>query len=170
MRRRFAVWLFHALFFHADVSTAPPRTAEYLLAWTIICWSATVLVCSGSMNGPAYHYMIVIARERFWGSFGVCFGLLRIAALIINGSWHRTPLLRFAGAMTGMVWWVMVGGLFLLAVRSNAEPFPMLGAYPVLAFFEAYSCYRCGQDARAMRSLSLAPSRGPVATGGSNGD
>ena len=164
----FMLWLFRALFYHADTQCSPTRAVEYMLAWCIICWSGTTFVFADVMAGPAYVYMMALAPEKMWGAFGVSFGLLRVSALIVNGSWRRTPILRFIGAGAGFIWWVTIGGLFWQAVRHGAQPFPMLGAYPVLAFFEAYSCNRCGQDAKAMNSLSMAP-RGPVALGGSRG-
>lgn len=160
--RLFLLWLFRALFFHADSERSPTRAVEYLLAWCITCWSATIFLFAGTMDGPSYLYIREVAAESVWGAFGIGFGVLRISALIINGAWRRTPLLRFVGAMSGFMWWITIGGLFYLGVKSGAQPFPMLGCYPVLAFFEGYSCFRCGQDAKAMRSLSFAP-RGPVA-------
>lgn len=165
----FMLWFFRALFFHADTRCSPTRAVEYLLAWCIIFWSGTTFIFSSVMSGPAYTFMIALAPEKTWGAAGVAFGVLRVAALIINGSWRRTPILRFIGAGAGFIWWVTVGGLFWLGVRHGAAPFPMLGAYPVLAFFEAYSCHRCGQDACAMNSLSMAPRVGRLLPGDNRG-
>lgn len=162
---RFPFWLFRALFYHADLSSAPQRAVEYLLAWCIIGWSSSTFIFGGVMNGPVYAAMLAIAPEGVWGSFGICFGGMRIVALIVNGSWRRTPLFRFAGAAVGMMWWYTIFGLFLLDVRHGAQPFPMLCAYPVFVLFELLSCFRCGFDAKAMRSFSFAPRIEPVARG-----
>ena len=156
-------WLFQTLMLRGERHQSPTRQVEYLLAWCIICWSATTFVFGAVMTGPAYVYMIAIAPEKTWGMFGILFGMARVLALIVNGRWHRTPLLRFICAMAGLIWWLMVGGLFYLGVKNGAAPFPMLGAYPVLAYFEGRSCYRCGQDAKSQQSFSPASPRSPVA-------
>lgn len=139
---------------------APTRHAESLLAWLIIGWSLVMVGFDGSMTGRAYVFFAAVAPLHVLGSIGVLLGTARIVAIIINGRWRRTPLIRLIGAASGLMWWTAVTVLFWVAVvRDGLMPFPMLGGYPVLIMFEVVSCYRCGQDAYAMRSLSPAPPR-----------
>jgi len=61
-------------------------------------------------------------------------GILRIIALIINGSWKRTPIIRAVGAVTGAVFFTLL----------------FLGGYlPAIVFAVAdvYSGYKAGYDA-----------------------
>ena len=62
-------------------------------------------------------------------------GILRILALIINGSWKRTPIVRAIGAITGAIFFTLLflGG-YLPAI--------------VFAIADVYSGYKAGYDAR----------------------
>jgi len=78
---------------------------------------------------------------------------MRILALAINGGWNRTPVLRFFGALIGMMWWITLFYLYTTAMRAGAQVFPSILFYPIFSAFEAYSLIRCGQDAHAMDAL-----------------
>jgi hypothetical protein len=146
MLRSISWSLAHALFRHAASEKYPTRTVEHMLAWMVLVWSAAVAVPGNMMQGPSFQYLLVIAGEPFWGWTGIALGSLRLAALYINGNWRRTPLLRFVGAMSGLVWWLILSALYGLAIQNGAGDFPMRYVLFVFIFFEAYSCYRCGQD------------------------
>ncbi|UFW75219.1 hypothetical protein [Bradyrhizobium sp. WU425] len=146
MDRSLSRKLAHAFFRHAAYEKYPTRTVEHMLAWMILVWSASVAVPGNMMRGPTYQYLLAIAGEGFWGWTGVGLGVLRLVALYINGNWRRTPVLRFVGAMSGLVWWLILSALYGLAVQNGAPDFPMRYVLVVFIFFEAYSCYRCGQD------------------------
>lgn len=144
--RSLSEMLAYALFRYAASERYPTRTVEHMLAWMIIVWSAAVVMPGNMMQGPNYQYLLAIADERFWGWSGIVLGAQRLIALYINGNWRRTPILRFVGAMTGMVWWLILSALYGLGVQNGAPDFPMRYVFIVFIFFEGYSCFRCGQD------------------------
>jgi hypothetical protein len=72
--------------------------------------------------------------------------------------------------LLGLIWWLTIGILFYMAIALGYPAFPNIFNYFVLAFFEGYSCYRCGQDAKVMHSLSGRPERSPVAYASAPGD
>ena len=129
------------------------RAVEYMLAWLMIGWGVAVLLPGDILIGPTSKYLLTIASEPAWGVMAITVGSLRLMALIINGSWRRSPLLRLFGAVCGLMWWIWQGGIYWSAVSQGAPPFPNLSIYPVFVFFEGYSCFRCGQDARVQDSL-----------------
>lgn len=145
----------YALFRHAASERYPTRTVEHMLAWMIVVWSGAVAWPGSMMQGPSYQYLLVIAPEAFWGVTGVAIGSLRLLALYINGNWRRTPVLRFVGAMAGLVWWLILAALYWLAIQNGAPDFPMRYVFTVFMFFEGYSCFRCGQDHAAARSQGV---------------
>jgi hypothetical protein len=143
------------------------RAVEYMLAWLMLSWGVVVLLPGGVLVGPTSKYFLEIASEVSWGLSAVVIGGVRLAALVINGAWKRTPLLRFAGAAIGLVWWAFLGSVYLVAIQRGAPPFPNMSIYPVFVFFEAYSCYRCGQDAAIQGSFTA--TRSPNLESGSHG-
>lgn len=129
------------------------RAVEYMLTWLLVGWGITVLLPGDVMRGPTTKIFLGIATEMTWGFIAVSIGGGRLIALVINGAWRRSPLLRFAGASLGLMWWVGLGTVYWIAVSRGDPPFPNLSIYPIFVFFEAYSCFRCGQDAASQDSF-----------------
>jgi hypothetical protein len=132
------------------------RAVEYLLAMLQLAWGLAVLTPFVKLDGANYRTLIALAPEVVWGNFAVAIGACRLAALIINGRWRRTPLLRAIGAAIGLVWWIVLGGLFVIAVNDGAPAFPFMFGYPVFILFEFFSMYRCGIDMHEMGALTRA--------------
>lgn len=135
-----------AAFKHAMAEKYPTRSVEYMLAWMMIAWSARVLWPGAIMIGPTYRYLLALAPETTWGWLGLLVGFSRLYALLRNGGWKQSALLRFIGALMGLNFWLVLMALYSAAVDGGAPDFPQRWVYPVFMFFEAYSCYRCGQD------------------------
>lgn len=137
----------------------PTRTVEHMLAWMILAWSGSLLWPGHLMVGPQYKYLVTVLPEHLWGLGGVVLGALRLVALYLNGNWRRSPGLRFLGAMTGMIWWLILYALYWVAVQRGATDFPMRYVFVVMICFEAYSCYRCGQDHASPKARDAAHAR-----------
>jgi hypothetical protein len=120
------------------------RAVEYMLALLQLAWGLAVVSPLVTLSGPNYRTLTAIAPEVVWGNFAIAIGGLRLAALIINGQWRRTPLLRAIGAGCGVMWWIVLGGLYVIAANEGA---------PVVIFFEFFSMYRCGIDIHEMGAL-----------------
>jgi hypothetical protein len=146
MTRTFAGHLAWIFFRHAASERYPTRTVEHMLAWMILVWSYSVAMPGQMLTGPTFAYLLAIAPEEAWGACGMFIGAARLVALYLNGNWRRSPGLRLIGAMFGMIWWVVVSALWWLAIMQGAQDFPMRKVAFVFIFFEAYSCFRCGQD------------------------
>lgn len=140
--RHASLWLFR----FSAAERYPTRTVEHMLAWMMMVWGGSLLLPGKMLAGPQYEYLVALAGEHVWGSLGVAFGAMRLVALVLNGSWRRSPGLRFLGAMTGMIWWIILSALYWVAIQRGAPDFPMRYDFGVFVMFEAYSCYRCGQD------------------------
>lgn len=143
------------------------RAVEYMLAWMMLGWGLVVGWWPGDvMVGPTFATLIGIMSEQSWANVAVTVGTLRLVALIVNGSWRRTPLLRFVGAACGMLWWSLLGALYWGSVINGATAFPNLAIYPIAVFFEGYSCYRCGHDANVQKSIGAKRTTSMLESGG----
>lgn len=154
MTRLFAFSVAWKLFQHAARERYPTRSVEYLLAWAMIAWGLQSLWGIHVLGSQTYRHLTVIAPEFVWTIGSSIVGVARIYALICNGGWKRSPLLRFIGATIGLIWWLILFALLSAAVAGGAADTPTRLFYPVFIFFEAYSCFRCGQDHAAMVSKS----------------
>lgn len=138
-----------------------------MLAWLMVAWGGYVFMATGTIDGEIYKYMRVFATLSHWGALGFATGIYRLVFLAINGMWRRTPIFRFVGCMLGMMWWLVLFGAFYAAIQDGARSFPAMIMYPVFIYFEGLSCFRCGQDAQTLRSLSrtTAPDAGAPPSG-----
>lgn len=165
MTRTLSANLALLLFRVAGSERQPTRQVEYLLAWSGLIWSLAVLKPGRILAGAQYEYLLAIAPEVLWGMVGVMLGVLRLVALAINGAWRRTPGLRFIGGATGLIWWLVLAALYSLAVQKGAADFPMRHVLGVFIYYEAFSCYRCGQD----HAAAVAAARRECRTGAEGG-
>lgn len=148
MTRNIAARLATMLIGHVARERYPTRSVEYMLAWMLVAWSFMVALPGAMLQGSQYQYMTLFMPEAAWAAIGITVGALRLFALIRNGSWSRSPYLRLAGASVGFIFWQFLALLYGIAFMHGAPLFPMYGCLPVFMFFEAYSSFRCGQDAR----------------------
>jgi hypothetical protein len=131
-----------------------------MLAAMMVAWGLVLLLPMRTFEMPIYSYLAAIADEEVWGAFSVAVGGFRMAALYVNGAWRRTPLIRAAGAVLGMVWWIVLALLVFLAAEQGIGHFPAGAAfYPVCLAFEALSCWRAGFDAHDQGALRKAGAR-----------
>lgn len=129
------------------------RAIEWLFACMMMVWGSMLLLPGDMISAPAFELLLAVASERTWGFFSITIGYLRIAALIINGHWRRTPILRMTAAIFGMMWWTCLAYFYGKAIYAGANPFPMYGCIYLFIFFEGYSAYRCGEDAAKAHSF-----------------
>jgi hypothetical protein len=131
----------------------PDRLVEWLFASMMVAWGAWLLVPQWqTFVWPQYDALRAIAPEPVWGVWSVAVGVVRMAALFINGSWRRTPLLRLIGSSLGMIWWLVLIYLFLLSPQGN--PPAGYAFYPVFVVFEGISCWRSAADAFHSKAFS----------------
>ena len=88
-------------------------------------------------NSDSYHAFEDIGIDRLIAVWiGVGIGVLRIVALIVNGSWRKSPAVRGAGAS-------LSAGFFIMIALSHNLPIAMLAVTDVI------SAYKAGTDARS---------------------
>ena len=136
------------------MSTSPTRALEVALAAFMVTWGVFLALPGATFQNPIYASLAALMPEAGWAAFSIASGLVRLAALYVNGAWRRTPLVRMVMAVAGVVWWTVLTWLFVLGLRG---PTPAaLAFYVVCIGAELYSCYRTGQDAKHAGSLKFA--------------
>ena len=92
----------------------------------------------------SYDAFQAVGNEEAWGRFLMLIGVARIVALMINGAWRRTPVIRFIGSMVAAILWAQFALLFF---NSGAPALSTgLGVYPWLFFFELIACFYIVMD------------------------
>jgi hypothetical protein len=120
------------------------RVIEWLFASMMLSWGLYLWLPFPTFDAPQYAILKAIASEDVWAVWSVCIGSIRLAALVINGHIRQTPVIRSVCAILGLIWWMVLAYLFLVA---PGNPPAAAVWFPIFAVFEAYSALRTGADA-----------------------
>lgn len=125
--------------------TFPIRVTEWLLAgimlsWAIACWN----LAPADWADPIYAGLSRFAAQNTWAFYAFWIGVIRLAALTINGAWRPSPHLRAAGAFLACFMWLQISlGMFTAEIRAVG-----VAIYPWLLLADIYNVFRASHDAR----------------------
>jgi cytochrome bd-type quinol oxidase subunit 2 len=126
------------------------RIVEWGLSYILISWGLVLLATPGAFLNHtvlAYAGWASLARQETWGFASLIVGLLRLAALYINGAHSKTPLVRTIAAFASMfIWFWVTVGIFRLPYATTG-----IAVYPWLMAADAYSVYNAAGDAYTAR-------------------
>jgi len=92
-----------------------PRWAEWAAAMVLLGIGLmlsihTDLMVSSVANGygKGYEFMLNIAGQSLWATMLTVFGSTRLAVLLINGAWRRSPVARAVMAFLSCFFWTQL--------------------------------------------------------------
>ncbi|WP_226781826.1 hypothetical protein [Oceaniglobus trochenteri] len=109
------------------------RLLEIVLGSVTLARGVTLALPGLMMTGESYNSFTFLP-EAVWTVVFAMFGLGQLSAVVINGRWKRSPMIRSMGAVFG-VWSfaALAAGFFASSGLSLAS-----GLYGVLTFWSAY--------------------------------
>lgn len=123
----------------------PLRVTEWLVAGMLLSWGVATL------NMPATEWNVAINREladlagrTFWGLYAVALGVMRLAALFVNGAIRRSPHARAIAAFLSCLIWSQL----TLAAFTFTWAAPSMSFYPWLLVADVYNVWRAARDAK----------------------
>jgi len=126
------------------------RAPEWVLAFIQAGWGGTMLLPGSTFDRPFFRPLAAFADENTWGAVVFFTGVIRLAALYINGSRQETPLVRQVCSMMAMFFWALLAmGAMTLEWRT-----PAVFNYAGLFVLEAIMFQYAGRD--AARNLAKA--------------
>lgn len=135
-------------FIHATLRHFQNRLFDLAGSLMMIGLSLHVMVWPGAIQASLFRFMLNL-MEPFWivALLGIG-GVLRLAALIANGSWPLYgPKLRACGAVVGAsIWAQMLISLVLFHTSTGREPSPGITVYLVLTSVELIAMCRALVD------------------------
>ena len=126
------------------------RLFEWVMALTMLGMAFEIAIWPQAVAASSYRLMLIVINPLNIGMFFMAFGLLRVAALIANGSWpEHGPRLRAMGAGAAALMWGQMGIALLLGIpQNNGIPSPGISLFLFLTLGELLSAYRAISDAR----------------------
>lgn len=123
------------------------RVADWTLSSMLLVFGAILLGPEDTFKtGSAYAYLAKIAAENVWGWACVSIAVLRLFALLVNGTFQGfrwSPHVRFGCALaTCFIWFQISLGMGLAAVRPTG-----LAVYPFLFLLDLYNTFLAASEA-----------------------
>jgi hypothetical protein len=131
------------------------RSVEMFLGIVTVMMGITFVFFGGNMTNPVYVYVKewTVDNEMALGLLLMFCGTSRVAALLVNGYWRRTPIARLIGAAVCAGFWGLLCSAYFHAPILGA---PIGLAWPLTAMaFETFAAMRSAQDAWAADSFGL---------------
>lgn len=120
----------------------PARMPEWINAGIMATWGAFAVLHPELFDGLVFWWTWTPIGEptAFWGLVIFAVGMIRAAALFVNGAYSRTPLIRLgASAISAFVWTQVFVGMW----DANSRTIIIL---PWLLVMDLISGYRAGMD------------------------
>jgi hypothetical protein len=126
------------------------RLFEWVMTLSMLGMAIEIGIWPRAVQTSSFRLMLDIIDPLNVGMFFMAFGLLRIAALIANGSWpEHGPRMRAMGAGAAAMMWGQMGiALILLTSQRDGVPSPGISLYFFMTIGELLSAYRAMSDAR----------------------
>lgn len=122
------------------------RYAEAITALGLGGWGWSVIGNHEVFAMPFYEPLKTVAGPDAWGTCFLLVGVFWMFALIVNGSWYRTPLIRQLGCVCGIILW----SFLLMASMSVAWRSPTSFLYLMGIALNAVSLMYATRDNRIM--------------------
>ena len=126
------------------------RMFEWVMTLAMLGIALEIAIWPSSIASGSFRLLLVVISPAELALFFGTFGLLRIAALIANGSWpEHGPRMRAMGAgAAALMWGQMCIALMLLTPNLGGVPSAGIPVYFSLTVGELISAYRAISDAR----------------------
>lgn len=106
-------------------------------------WGFYSLLVPGMYEAnPAMMGLLKFAPQQVWGLITLIVGTVRLAALVVNGFWYRTPAVRWATSMIATLVWFPITAALVNAPVLN----PGVVVYGWHMIADIYSAFRSASD------------------------
>jgi hypothetical protein len=122
------------------------RALEWLMTLAVLGWGIGLFYTDAAYIKPFFGVMFVVISPWAMASIMTVIGLSRFCALLINGFWRRTPLIRwFMAVCTAFIWMQMAVALVTSKIFT-----PGWLIYTLFVVAEMCNSYYASADIRAV--------------------
>lgn len=149
----------------------PARIPEWVNAVTLAVWGAYIIAHPEIFLLPPYSGLetlkwLDIPAPAFWGLLAFTVGWVRFGALLINGTYSRTPMVRLiASAVSAFVWSQILIGMWI-----NEMPNASIVMYGGAVVMDLISAYRASRDVAIAEATRRMAKQGAISRDGASGD
>lgn len=125
------------------VAILPQRICEVALAWVTL-FTGVIFTFNDKLDAarnPVLASLFEVATQDVWAVVFFTVGAVRLAVLIVNGIYFRTPHLRAILAVISVVLWYRMSDGAIAGLTLSAS------IYPVFIFADSYNAWRAAREA-----------------------
>lgn len=125
------------------------RLFEWVMTCAMLGLAFEIALWPQVIGSSSFRLILSIISAENMGLFFGLFGMLRIVALVANGSWptHGPRMRAFGAGAAALMWGQMCIALLILLPHKNGVPSPGIPIYFALTIGEIVSAYRAISDA-----------------------
>jgi hypothetical protein len=125
------------------------RLFEWVATVGMLLTAAEIVYWPETIQASSFHLLLYVITPGGLSVFLGVFGVMRVTALVANGSWpDHGPRLRAMGAGSAAFIWAQMGMALAQSVAERGTLSPGVPIYLVLTLGEIFSAYRAMGDAR----------------------
>ncbi|WP_309084143.1 hypothetical protein [Chelativorans sp.] len=137
----------------------PQRVSEWVLTGAILGWAA-VLSGDGNTfaNAPSFSELARMADEDTWAVICLVVGLLRLTALVINGTFRAfpySPHMRGLASFAACIFWGQVALGMMLAWLNHGAAGTGMVIYLAAMAQDAWNLFRAWADVGASQQARV---------------
>jgi hypothetical protein len=128
----------------------PIRVTEWIMLWPPLGLAAVLQLMPDMFEvSPSYAYLARWASERSWAWIFIGCSLMRLAALVINGTFAGfafSPHIRAVASVVGVAIWSQVSLGFLMAALYSGGALSGVIGWSTMVLLEIVNVYRSWSD------------------------
>lgn len=135
----------------------PQRVSEWVMTAAILGWSAVLAIDQSTFEtSRSFTEIARYGDEEHWALICLIVGLLRLAALVVNGTFRQfrySPHLRGFASIAACIFWGQIA-LGVLVAWSTGGSGTGVVAYLTFMALEAWNLFRAWADVGAARKAA----------------
>jgi len=128
----------------------PIRVSEWVMVWPAMgMWAALQAMPDMFSVSPSYEYLARWASEQSWAWIIMACGMVRLAALTINGTFKGfafSPHIRAVASIVGVAIWSQISLGFLMAFLTGGGALSGVIGWSTMVLLEIMNTYRSWSD------------------------
>lgn len=129
------------------------RGLEWFSALAMTAWAAVLAQAGDTLAAPNFAEFVIqgLTEDRLAAIFAAI-GCGRLAVLLINGKWPRSPMARVIASAAAAILWLQIASMFAVSWWFYGVAGTGFAVYGLFALADLFNIYWAAFDVRYLRT------------------